>query len=254
MSSVARKMQRATGKKGVRKTANPAEMVDAVLAPANDGSYVIVNANAKGRAALRRVFPGWQFPEWRAQAPESGLPADWQEFSLDVSAAATKANKLHPEIMERIGGQRGLTGCKPEALTYLLAISMRDRGCSTGMFEENNPGATLHIYPQHTDRAGDELEAFKTFVVAVAEENASRIDDPPQQVVAALQGDDGVILAVYPRSDDVGVEPCKGVAAVQEVLLTGEARSMKHTVIPRRDRAAALALSAAFADKGLSIH
>lgn len=76
---------------------------------------------------------------------------------------------------------------------------------------------------------------------------------PPEKVAAEL-ADSGIVIAMFLDGDEDARLVCKGFALLQEIILTGEARGLKHTVIPRRDREIAEAFAAAFNDKPLPIH
>jgi hypothetical protein len=100
------------------------------------GGWVVIAANALGRACVELVFPEADIA-WRD--PGDGLPADWFGFSVNlrqtVSATTTRLPAgVNPEK---------LNDASPYALASFLAVAVRDQGARIGLLRADG---TLEIF------------------------------------------------------------------------------------------------------------
>jgi hypothetical protein len=113
------------------------EMVDAVFSgirefpdTQEDLGWVSVAANAKGRAATERVFPG-QAQEWGAS--ETGWPADWQQCCVHVASADDHEHRLPLDI---VPDGTDWTESNADALAFLLAMAVRRQGARVAQIKD----------------------------------------------------------------------------------------------------------------------
>jgi len=103
--------------------------IDVLISPAASpqgvpGGWIEMSANAKGREAIERIFPGANLL-WRACSYAEWLGDDWKAVAPHIpSAAATCANTL-PHHLTKL---KPLRECTDDALCFLMAAAASAQG------------------------------------------------------------------------------------------------------------------------------
>jgi hypothetical protein len=110
-------------------TAEIKNRIDVLISPAASphavlGGWIEMSANAKGREAIQRIFPGANFL-WRKCPFAEWLGDDWQAIAPHIPSAAAHCATTLPQYLTKL---KPLQECTDAALTFLMAVAITEQG------------------------------------------------------------------------------------------------------------------------------
>jgi hypothetical protein len=215
-----------TGPKGTLiqiRTGEVKNRIDVLIGPAASpqgvpGGWIEMSANAKGREAIERIFPGANLL-WRACPYAEWLGDDWRAVAPHIPSAAARCANTLPQHLTKL---KPLQECTDAALTFLMASAASAQGARVAFLTN-----TGRKFKEGRDLFGDRITgngmAFNLYESPLRADNVLTLptvrpinwNDPKEKFLGEMAEVANNNRAFY----DGTTEPIKKILREAEVVL-----------------------------------